>query len=77
MSQTEATPAVLDACNQHRAIENLRYCNDTIESVKKKLNAYLHEKQLAGHHVSVVHGRMQLSEIDLFSLGHAIDLPKF
>ena len=47
MSQTEATPAVLDACNQHRAIENLRYCNDTIESVKKKLNAYLHEKQLA------------------------------
>ena len=37
---------MLDACNQHRAYENLVYCNDTIESVKKKLNEYLHSKQL-------------------------------
>lgn len=37
---------MLDACNQHRAFENLVYCNDTIENVKKKLNEYLHSKQL-------------------------------
>jgi dynein heavy chain len=37
---------VLDACNQHRAFENLQYCTETIESVKKKLNEYLHSKQM-------------------------------
>ena len=37
---------MLDACNQHKAFENLVYCNDTIENVKKKLNEYLHSKQL-------------------------------
>ena len=46
MSQAQANPLVLDACNQHRAFENLAYCNETIESVKKKLNEYLHSKQL-------------------------------
>ena len=46
MSQTQANPIVLDACNQHRAFENLKYCNETIENVKKKLNEYLHSKQL-------------------------------
>lgn len=37
---------MLDACNQHHVFENLQYCNITIESVKKKLNEYLHSKQL-------------------------------
>ena len=46
MSQTIANPIVLDACNQHRVFENLQYCNETIENVKKKLNEYLHSKQL-------------------------------
>ena len=46
MQQTKANPIVLDACSQYRAYENLQYCNVTIDSVKKKLNEYLHSKQL-------------------------------
>lgn len=37
---------MLDACGQHQAVENLKYCNETIENVKKKLNEYLHSKQM-------------------------------
>lgn len=46
MATTQQNPNVLEASGAHKAIENLQYCNDTIESVKKKLNEYLHSKQL-------------------------------
>ena len=47
MTQTQQTSLVLEACNQNKAFENLKYCNDTVDKVIKSINAYLHEKQLA------------------------------
>ena len=46
MTQTQQTPVVLDACNVHKVFENMVHSNGVIESVKKKLNEYLHSKQL-------------------------------